>query len=104
MSCAPNAKREGGGCTSGGEGGGTRRAMLQGAGAAITTLAAGVTLVAFSGATSAARKPHEKATANERWGLLIDGSKCADGCTACISACRIENGWRDRGHVESVCG
>jgi len=24
---------------------------------------------------------------------LIDAAKCADGCTACVSACQTENGW-----------
>ncbi len=26
-----------------------------------------------------------------RWGMVIDLSKCQDGCTACIDACRAEN-------------
>ena len=32
------------------------------------------------------------ASANKRWGLLIDTNKCADGCTACVDACSQENG------------
>jgi molybdopterin-containing oxidoreductase family iron-sulfur binding subunit len=36
-----------------------------------------------------------------RWGLLIDASKCGDGCTACVTACQTENGWRDTGHPET---
>ncbi|MCA1791301.1 MAG: 4Fe-4S dicluster domain-containing protein, partial [Thioalkalivibrio sp.] len=32
-----------------------------------------------------------------RWGLLIDTSKCADGCTACVRACHEENGVRSLG-------
>jgi molybdopterin-containing oxidoreductase family iron-sulfur binding subunit len=28
-----------------------------------------------------------------RWGLLIDTSRCDEGCTACLDACREENGW-----------
>lgn len=27
-----------------------------------------------------------------RWGLLIDTTKCASGCTDCVSACNSENG------------
>lgn len=27
-----------------------------------------------------------------RWGLLIDTTKCAEGCTDCVSACNTENG------------
>ena len=34
-----------------------------------------------------ARSPEEAVTALHRWGLLIDTSKCADGCTACVTAC-----------------
>jgi molybdopterin-containing oxidoreductase family iron-sulfur binding subunit len=26
-----------------------------------------------------------------RWGMVIDASKCQDGCTACVDACRKEN-------------
>lgn len=32
------------------------------------------------------------ASAKVRWGLLIDTTKCASGCTDCISACGAENG------------
>ncbi len=31
-------------------------------------------------------------SSDTRWGMLIDTSKCADGCTACVSACDKENG------------
>ena len=27
----------------------------------------------------------------KRWGMVIDVSKCRDGCTACVDACREEN-------------
>lgn len=30
---------------------------------------------------------------NVRWGLLIDTTKCVDGCSACVEACQKENGW-----------
>lgn len=33
-----------------------------------------------------------EASAKVRWGLLIDTTKCASGCTDCISACGAENG------------
>jgi molybdopterin-containing oxidoreductase family iron-sulfur binding subunit len=32
------------------------------------------------------------ASAKVRWGLLIDTTKCASGCTDCVSACNTENG------------
>ncbi len=81
----------------------TRRALLRGAAAmTVTTLAAGVTLYVFgAGSAAAARGPDEKVTSKVRWGLLIDVSKCADGCTKCVTACQAENGWRDTGHPET---
>ncbi len=74
-----------------------RRAFLKGAAAlAVTTLAPGVTLYTFAGAERAAAKPPEApVTAKVRWGLLVDASKCANGCTACVEACKSENGWAD---------
>lgn len=32
------------------------------------------------------------ASAAVRWGMLIDSTKCATGCTDCVSACNTENG------------
>jgi molybdopterin-containing oxidoreductase family iron-sulfur binding subunit len=79
-----------------------RRDFLRGAAATTaTTLAAGITLYAFGADPAAARRPDEKVTSKVRWGLLIDASKCTDGCTACVTACQEENGWRDTGHPET---
>jgi len=96
MSCAADG-RCGSGCTHARTVDGARRALLQGAAAMLTTLAAGVMLYAFGAAPAAARRPEEKASAQQRWGLLIDAARCADGCTACVAACQVENGWRDSG-------
>ena len=36
-------------------------------------------------------KPNDQAVTNKvRWGMLIDTSKCADGCTDCVTACDTE--------------
>lgn len=32
------------------------------------------------------------ASSKVRWGMLIDSSKCASGCTDCVTACNTENG------------
>ncbi len=38
-------------------------------------------------------KPDAEPVTNKvRWGMLIDASKCADGCTDCVTACFTENG------------
>lgn len=53
-----------------------------------TALAPGISLIELA----KARSPEEAVTAQQRWGLLIDTKKCADGCTACVDACHEENG------------
>jgi molybdopterin-containing oxidoreductase family iron-sulfur binding subunit len=79
-----------------------RRGFLQGAAATVTTLAAGVSLYTIGAdPADAAPAPGEKVTSKVRWGMLIDASKCADGCSACVSACREENGWRDSGRPDT---
>jgi molybdopterin-containing oxidoreductase family iron-sulfur binding subunit len=79
-----------------------RRDFLRGAAAtAVTTLATGVTLYSFGAQPAGARAPGEQVTSKQRWGLLIDASKCGDGCTACVTACQTENGWQDTGHPET---
>lgn len=74
-----------------------RRAFLR-SGAAFATIALTptVTLLAFGGEAAGAAQQSLDATA--RWGMLIDVSKCPDGCDACVTACRKENGWEDTGH------
>ncbi len=70
----------------------TRRGFLKGLTAAVVTLAPGVTLMAYPEGAAAARAPSDAVTSKVRWGLLIDVSKCPDGCTDCVTACNEENG------------
>ena len=59
-------------------------------------LAAGVTLapgVMLYSASSEARPAEQAASSDQRWGMLIDSSKCAKGCDACVTGCQSENGW-----------
>jgi molybdopterin-containing oxidoreductase family iron-sulfur binding subunit len=76
-----------------------RRAFLRGGTAlAATAVAPGVTLYVLGSGVSNARSPDEPASAKVRWGLLVDASKCAEGCNACVAACSRENGWHSTMH------
>lgn len=58
-------------------------------------LAAGITLapgIMLYGVAQA-RPADEPASSNQRWGMLIDSSKCATDCNACVTGCQRENGW-----------
>jgi len=67
-----------------------RRDFLKvGAGVAGVTLAPGVLLY---GMNAYARPADEPASSKVRWGMLIDTTKCADGCNDCVTACDTENG------------
>ncbi len=98
MSCGTNRDC---GCTSSAEPGvdAARRLFLK-AGAAFATIALTptVTLMAFGSNSANAQMPQEKLDPTARWGLLIDVSKCGDGCSECVTACSRENGWEDTGH------
>jgi molybdopterin-containing oxidoreductase family iron-sulfur binding subunit len=75
----------------------SRRRFLAGTAVlAGVTLAPGVVLIAPRPAAAQvrARPPGTPASTAVRWGLLIDVSKCTEGCDACIAACRAENGWK----------
>ena len=38
------------------------------------------------------RSPEEAASNKNRWGLLIDTTKCGNGCNECVTACNTEHG------------
>ena len=77
----------------------TRRTVLKAgvAGAAAAAGAPGLRLIELA----SARPLDQPASDKQRWGLLIDTSKCAEGCTACVDACRDENGWAGTGRPET---
>ena len=58
------------------------------AGLAGVLIAPGVRLIEIAHAAPAGTGASNRV----RWGMLIDSSKCASGCTACVSACNRENG------------
>ena len=59
---------------------------LAAAGAGGVLLAPGIHLIEIAQAATPA------VSSKVRWGLLIDTTKCAIGCTDCVSACNTENG------------
>jgi molybdopterin-containing oxidoreductase family iron-sulfur binding subunit len=66
------------------------------AGMAGVMLAPGIRLVEIARAAAPADAPASGAGAGAnprvRWGMLIDTTKCAEGCTDCVDACNRENG------------
>jgi molybdopterin-containing oxidoreductase family iron-sulfur binding subunit len=67
----------------------SRRSFLgKTAGIAAVSVAPGMILHAVAEATP--RK--QPVTSRVRWGMLIDTSKCADGCHSCVEACDKEHG------------
>jgi molybdopterin-containing oxidoreductase family iron-sulfur binding subunit len=60
-------------------------------------LAPGIRLIEIASAKPAG----EAVTSKVRWGMLIDSTRCATGCTDCVSACGKENGLHSTGHPRS---
>jgi len=69
----------------------SRRNFITGAAVSMAGIAAapGISLISLVHA----RPAEQGVTSDTRWGMLIDTSKCADGCTDCVTACATENGW-----------
>jgi molybdopterin-containing oxidoreductase family iron-sulfur binding subunit len=61
--------------------------LKKGAATAAVAVTPGVMLHTLSAAPRS-----EPVSDQVRWGMLIDTSKCADGCNACVEACDKENG------------
>ena len=68
-----------------------RRRFLGGSAAAVAGLglAPGLFLQ-----TVQAKPLDQPVSSKNRWGMLIDTSKCADGCSDCVDACNKEHGLR----------
>ncbi|MCP4182053.1 MAG: 4Fe-4S dicluster domain-containing protein [Hyphomicrobiales bacterium] len=74
-----------------------RREFLKKAGIGVSTIALGSGVTLFAYPHAAARAPNEPASASVRWAMLIDVNKCTPECTACVTACSKENGWKPDG-------
>ena len=55
-------------------------------------LAPGIQLIEIARAAAPAGTTSAGANPQVRWGMLIDTTKCAAGCTDCVTACNAENG------------
>ena len=62
------------------------------AGIAGILIAPGVRLIEIAQAAPASGTASSGASSKVRWGMLIDSTKCASGCTDCVTACNTENG------------
>ncbi len=62
------------------------------AGAGLGTLALALAPGLHLIQVSEANTPSQGASSKVRWGMLIDTTKCASGCDACVKACNTENG------------
>jgi tetrathionate reductase subunit B len=67
-----------------------RRKFLK-AGALLTAGTAGAYGLPLMTAYKASAASEQVSSAECKWGMVIDVSKCSPGCTACIDACRKEN-------------
>ncbi|HIE55194.1 MAG TPA: twin-arginine translocation signal domain-containing protein, partial [Chromatiaceae bacterium] len=69
---------------------GRRDFLKKAAAAASVTIAPGVVLHSLQQAQA---EPRTTAVTDQvRWGMLIDTSKCVEGCNDCVAACDSENG------------
>jgi tetrathionate reductase subunit B len=64
------------------------------AGLGFVVVAPGIRLIeaAEANSTGATRAAGEPASNKVRWGMLVDTTRCAAGCDACVKACNSENG------------
>jgi tetrathionate reductase subunit B len=76
-----------------------RRAFLGGAAAAVAGLAVAPGVLVFK--VGNAKQPDQAVSDKNRWGMLIDTSKCANGCDACVRACNEEHGLSGHGRPET---
>lgn len=73
-----------------------RRRFLTGALAGgVTALGGGLSLMTIAEADY--KEKTEPASSKQRWGLLIDTTKCSNGCTDCVDACNEEHGLHGHG-------
>lgn len=76
----------------------SRRSFLGKTGAAAAlSLMPGISLIDLAQAKS----DDQAVSSKTRWGMLIDTTKCAEGCSDCVSACNEEHGLTGVGRPET---
>ncbi len=76
-----------------------RRRFLQGLGTIGAALVAGSAVLPAN--AQATVKEIKGVTGKHRWGLLIDTTKCATGCDACVRGCNAEHGINSTGNPDT---
>ena len=71
----------------------SRRAVLKKSAILLAGLASGVKLVDLAMAATKLEATDQLV----RWGMLVDVTRCADGCTDCVDACNTEHGLNGKG-------
>lgn len=67
-----------------------RRNFLKRSSAAVVGASGALTLPVLTSCTTETASANS-VLAGKRWGMVVDLTKCRDGCTACLDACREEN-------------
>ncbi len=75
----------------------SRRTVLKQSGILLAGLVSGIKLVDLAMAATKTEASDQLV----RWGMLVDATRCADGCTDCVDACNTEHGLTGKGRPQT---
>lgn len=75
----------------------SRRTVLKKSGILLAGLVSGIKLVDLAMAATKTEASDQLV----RWGMLVDATRCADGCTDCVDACNTEHGLTGKGRPKT---
>ncbi len=75
----------------------SRRTVLKKSGILLAGLVSGIKLVDLAMAATKTEASDQLV----RWGMLVDVTRCADGCTDCVDACNTEHGLTGKGRPQT---
>ncbi len=75
----------------------SRRTVLKKSGILLAGLVSGIKLVDLAMAATKTEASDQLV----RWGMLVDATRCADGCTDCVDACNTEHGLTGKGRPQT---